>query len=112
MNDKLSDFIGRKAIESQKSSGLERKLVTLKVDSVDANAYMNEGVYCDGKLAGRVSSGGHSYHFDHGLSMAYLRIEHAEPGTRLEIPILGVNRNATVITDSPYDPENKNSRAG
>ena len=104
--DKSSDFVGRRAIESQKSRGLERKLVTLKVDSIDANAYMNEGVYCEEQLVGRVSSGGHSYHFNHGVSMAYLGIEYAEPGTRLEIPILGINRNAVVIADSPYDPEN------
>jgi dimethylglycine dehydrogenase len=108
--DKDCDFIGRKSIEELQSRGLEKKLVTLKVDTIDANAYMNEGVYCEGKLVGRVSSGAYSYHLDYAISMAYLNIDYAKVGSELEIPVLGERRHATVIEDAPYDPGNTRSR--
>jgi dimethylglycine dehydrogenase len=37
--------------------------------------------------------------------------EFAEAGTELEIQILGERKRATVLVDSPYDPENKDLRA-
>ena len=109
--DKDCDFIGRRAIENQQKEGLNKKLVVLNVDSLDANAHLNEGVYSQGKRVGRVSSGGHSYHFGHGISHAYVQIDFAAPGTELEIPVLGENRSAVVIHDSPYDPINEQSRS-
>ena len=104
------DFIGRDALVRQKEAGLTRRLVTLKVDAPDSGAYMNEGVYQDGALVGRVSSGGHSHTFRHGISLAYLPVELAAVGARFEIPILGERMAATVIADSPYDPENARPR--
>ena len=106
------DFIGRAALERQRTAGLERRLVTLKVDTQDADAYLNEGVYASGggPLVGRVSSGAHSHTFGHCISLAYVGIEHSRPGTTLEIPLLGERRPATVIADSPYDPDNQRPR--
>ena len=104
------DFIGKAALEAQQKAGLERRMVTLKVETVDADAFMNEGVYSNGALVGRVTSGAHSHHFGHCISMAYLQAEHAAEGTELEIPLLGERRRATVIADSPYDPGNQRPR--
>ena len=104
------DFTGRAALEKQKAEGLQRRMVTLKVETVDADAFMNEGVYRGSALVGRVTSGAHSHHFGHCISMAYLDIDHSAEGTELEIPLLGERRRATVIADSPYDPENRRPR--
>ena len=108
--DKNEDFIGRAALERQRAEGLKRRMVTLKVETVDADAYSNEAVYQDGKLVGRVTSGGHSHTCGHCISMAYLDSEAAVVGNELSIPLLGVERKATVIADSPYDPENARPR--
>jgi dimethylglycine dehydrogenase len=35
----------------------------------------------------------------------------AAVGTRLQVEILGERRQATVLVDSPYDPENNDLRA-
>jgi dimethylglycine dehydrogenase len=35
-----------------------------------------------------------------------LRPEYAEPGSEVEIAVLGEKRKATVVADSPYDPGN------
>ena len=40
-----------------------------------------------------------------------MRPEHGEIGTELEIQILGERRRATIIPESPYDPENARLRA-
>ena len=85
-------------------------MVTLKVATVEADAFLNEGVYAGEKLVGRVTSGAHSHHFGHCISMAYLNLDFAEAGTALEIPLLGERREATVINDSPYDPGNERPR--
>ena len=104
------DFTGRAALEQQQAEGLQRRMVTLKVETVDADAFMNEGVYRGSALVGRVTSGAHSHHFGHCISMAYLDIDHSAEGTELEIPLLGERRRATVIADSPYDPDNQRPR--
>ena len=104
------NFIGRDALLEQRKLGLTRRLVPLKVETVDADAYMNEAVYQDGKLVGRVTSGGYSYHLGHSISMAYVDIDHAVAGATLEIPILGETRRATVMEECPYDPANERLR--
>ena len=105
------DFVGRAALESQRAAGLERRMVTLAVKTLDADAGMNEGVYGpQGRLVGRVSSGAHSHTLGYCISMAYLDADHCRPGTELEIPLLGERRAATVIEDSPYDPANRRPR--
>ena len=58
----------------------------------------------------RVTSGATSHHVGGCLSMAYLDIEHASPGTELEVPLLDNRCPAVVIEDSPYDPGNERPR--
>jgi dimethylglycine dehydrogenase len=105
------DFVGRDVLLRQKEEGLSRKMVTLAVETVDADAFMNEGVYQGERLVGRVTSGAHSHTYGHCLSMAYLEAPYCDIGTELEIPLLGVRRKARVIADSPYDPGNLKPRS-
>ena len=104
------EFTGSDALLAQKDEGLTKRMVTLKVRTVDADAYMNEGVYSGDTLVGRVTSGATSHHVGGCLSMAYLDIDHAVPGTELEVPLLDNRCAATVIEDSPYDPGNQRPR--
>ncbi len=111
VNFNKEDFTGKVALLRQKEEGLVRKMVTVKVDTIDADAYMNEGVYREGKLVGRVTSGATSKLIGGCLSMAYVDIKCAEEGTELEIPVLERRCRAVVIADSPYDPQNLKARA-
>jgi dimethylglycine dehydrogenase len=36
--------------------------------------------------------------------------DHAAPGTELEIRVLGEPRRATIVGDSPFDPDNARLR--
>lgn len=104
------DFIGRDALVAQQRTGAPRRLTTLAVDGGDASVWMHEGVYREGKLVGRVTSGGYSYTFRHDIALALLPRDLTAPGTRLEIPVLGERRAARVIADSPYDAGNERLR--
>ena len=105
------DFVGKAALLDQKKQGLDQRLVTLQVETVDADAYMNEAVYQDGLLVGRVTSGATSHHVGKCLAMAFVAIEQTQPGTKLEVQVLERRCPATVITDSPYDPDNQRPRS-
>ena len=109
--DDKDDFTGKAALQNQKKEGLGKRLVTLQVETVDADAFMNESIYKAGRLVGRITSGATSHVVGNCLSMAYLEIEQAKPGTTLEVQVLENRCPATVIADSPYDPDNGRPRA-
>ena len=43
--------------------------------------------------------------------MAYIEAGVAQPGTTVEVQVLERRIPATIINDSPYDPQNKRPRA-
>ena len=87
-------------------TGLDR-FVTLQVHGVaDADARGSEPVVLNGELIGRTTSGGYGWRVEKSLALAMVRPDLGEPGTELEVVILGVPHRAAVIAESPYDPEN------
>jgi dimethylglycine dehydrogenase len=45
------------------------------------------------------------------LALAYVDPQYAEVGSRMDIEILGERKKATVLDESPFDPENRRLRA-
>jgi len=106
------DFIGKAALERQLAAGIPHRFVTLEVhDVVDADPLGNEPLYADGKLIGRATSGYYGHALGKSLAIGYVETAHAVVGGVLEIEILGERKRATILVDSPYDPENKDLRA-
>ena len=106
------DFVGREALLRQRDGRLSWKFVTLEVhDVTDADARGNEAIYKDGRLVGRATHGGYGWRVGKSLALAMVRPEFAEEGTGLEIKILGKLHGATVIAESPFDPQNEALRA-
>ncbi len=103
-------FTGQAALARQQKEGLKRRIHTLTIETDHASVAMNEGVYQDGKLVGRVTSGSYSYHFGHDIALALLPTALAKAGARFEVPVLGERRPARLVDDSPYDPEHARSR--
>lgn len=104
------DFTGRAALQKQARDGVPRMLVTLKLPGGDTAVTAHESVYADGALVGRVTSGGYSYHLGHDIAMALVEPRHAVLGTRLRVHVHNEMREAEVVGDSLYDPENKRAR--
>jgi dimethylglycine dehydrogenase len=111
--DKNTDFIGRAALEKQRAEGsLRWKMVTMLVDSpADADPWGVEGIWSDGKVVGRATGGGFSVVNGKSIAMAFVRPDVGAEGTPLQIRMLGEFYPATVLRDSPYDPENARARA-
>ena len=106
------DFIGKRALLAWQKRGFQNAFVTLEVhDVVDADARGSEAIYKDGKLAGRATSGGYGFRIEKSLVLGLVKPELASIGTELEIEILGKPHRATVIAESPYDPDNQALRA-
>jgi dimethylglycine dehydrogenase len=101
------DFVGRDALLRQRGRGAERSLACLVVDADGADAHGYEPVLAGGRAVGYVASGGFGHVLEKSIALAYLPVAHAEPGTELEVEILGERRGSTVTAQPLYDPHNE-----
>jgi dimethylglycine dehydrogenase len=87
--------------------------VTLEVHGVtDADPLGNEPLFDGkGKIIGRATSGYYGHTLRKSLAIGYAKTEFSAVGTELEIEILGERKKATVVKESPYDPDNLDLRA-
>ncbi len=106
------DFLGRDALTKWQQRGFKNRFVTLDVQGVkDADARGSEPIYRNGKLVGRATSGGFGWRLNKSIALAMVEPELGDLGSELEIKILGKTYPATVIPESPYDPDNARLRA-
>ena len=104
---KKQTFHGRDALLAWKENGLANKLVTMEVHGVtDADARGSEAIYVGDEIVGRATSGGYGWRVGKSLALAMIRPDLATVGAAFEIAILGHRHKATIIEDSPFDPEN------
>lgn len=104
------DFHGREAAMTERDAGPSEVLVTLGLDSPDADCSGYEPVWSDGKRVGFTTSGAYGYTVGQSIAMAMVDPAFAEPGTELSVHVVGKERSAKVLTPSPYDPEGKAMR--
>ncbi|TLZ19688.1 MAG: FAD-dependent oxidoreductase [Gammaproteobacteria bacterium] len=106
-------FSGREALEKQLAAGVPNRFVTLEVHGVtDADPLGNEPLFePGGRMIGRATSGYYGHCLRKSLAIGYARAEYAQPGTQLTIEILGERKQATVLRESPYDPDNLELRS-
>ena len=106
-------FIGRDALVRWRERGFSNRFVTLEVhDTKDVDARGSEPIYDKkGALVGRCTSGGFGWRVGKSLALAMVRPDLGELGSELSVRILGQAYPATVIPESPYDPENLKLRA-
>jgi dimethylglycine dehydrogenase len=105
------DFAGKRAAVAEKEARSARKrLVTIEVDAIDADASGYEPIWKDGRVIGYVTSGGYGYTIGKSIALALVEKEFAVPGTELKTHIVGEARACRIIEDSPYDPEGRAMR--
>ncbi len=105
------DFLGRDALLAWQERGIDNLLVTLEVaDVVDADALGNNALTKNGEVIGRATGGGHGFRVGKSLALGMVKPACAEPGTTLEIEILGKSYPATVVPDSPFDTKQERLR--
>ncbi len=106
-----NDFIGKDALVKQKQEGLPRELCTMVLDNKDyTQIYSGEAVYYDGKVITRVRSGGYGYTLKKNILYAYLPLELAKPGTRLEFELIEGMFTGEVTPMVLFDPKGERVR--
>ena len=109
---KKSGFYGEDAARHERDTdSTTRKLVTLEVDAIDADAEGYEPVWAGDRRIGYITSGDYGHVVGKSLAMALLDREHCAIGTELTTHIVGVERPCRVIAASPYDPGGTAMRA-
>jgi len=95
------DFLGRAALERQKSEGLRQRLVGFRLRD---RAFPRHGyeVRYQGESSGEVTSGVLSPTLDQGIGLAYVPVEAAKPGTEIEIVIRNRPTSAEVVRPPFY----------
>ena len=103
--DWSKDFVGKAAAEAEREGdGPAQVLVTMEVDAKDADASGYEPIWRNGEKVGFVTSGGFGHTTGKSLAMGMVNQDCAAAGTELTMHVVGVERGATVIAASPYDP--------
>jgi dimethylglycine dehydrogenase len=103
------DFIGRDAALDARLDEPERRLALLAIDSQDADASGDEGVWLDGKLVGFTTSGAYGHHVGQSLALAYVDsalVEAAVTGAApdVTVDIVGEPCRARILAQPPFDP--------
>ncbi|MGH3102785.1 MAG: glycine cleavage T C-terminal barrel domain-containing protein, partial [Gaiellaceae bacterium] len=103
------DFVGREALlEAQEP---ERRLACLVLDDPRSVALGSEPVRVDGRIAGRVTSGGYGYTVERSIAYAYVPTQHAEPGRTVEVEIFGEWVSGQVAAEPLYDADGRALRS-
>jgi 4-methylaminobutanoate oxidase (formaldehyde-forming) len=104
------DFIGRDALLRQRAAGLERRLVPLVLDGGACVLWGGEAVVAEGRVVGRVRSGGYGHTIGSNVALAYLPLELTHPGTAVGVESFGRLVPARVRTAPLWDPEGERVR--
>ncbi len=101
-------FIGLEALNKWREKGFQNKLVTIEVHNIsDADVLGNNPIYQNGKVVGRATGGDFGFRLNKSIALGMVKPELATTGQKLKIDILGKMHDATILDESPYDPENK-----
>ena len=101
-------FIGLEALNKWREKGFQNKMVTIELHNVtDADVLGNNPIYQNGKVVGRATGGDFGFRLNKSIALGMVKPEIATTGQKLKIDILGKMHDATILDESPYDPENK-----
>ena len=105
------EFIGRDALVKWRERGFGNRFVTMEVHGVtDADARGSEPILIGNEMVGRCTSGAYGWRVGKSLALGMIRPEFGEIGQEVTIQILGEPHGATIIAESPFDPDNTRLR--
>ncbi len=105
------EFIGKEAYVKIKDNEPREKLVGLEIEVNNADAVGGEPIFLpDGTPVGRISSGSYGYSVEKSLALGFVKTAHANPGTELDVAVLGQSHKAFILQGSAFDPEGKRLR--
>ena len=108
--DKAGGFVGRDALAAARAAGPRKRLRCLLLDDPRSVCLGNEPVRIEGKIVGRVTSGGYGFAVERSIAYAYLPPE-AGVGTRGDIDVFGTWIGFDVAHEPLWDPQGERVRA-
>ena len=106
------EFIGRTALLTEQQAGSKQMFVPLEVQAGDCDAPYLSAIWKGNEQVGLVTSGGWGHRLEKSIALSVIRADLVEPGTELEVEILGERCAAVTLPDQPlYDPDNERLRA-
>jgi glycine cleavage system aminomethyltransferase T len=102
-------FVGRDALLERREP--ERRLACLVLEDDHAVALGSEPVRVNGRIVGRVTSGGYGYSVGRSIAYAYVASEQAAPGGRVEVEVFGEWIGGAVAEEPLFDPRGERIRA-
>lgn len=100
------EFPGKPGLVSQIAAGNRKERVLLEILSDTAPARPGEGVFADGFSIGAITSAAWGHRTGKNLAMAYVDPGYADPGTELDVLLIGTKTRAKVCPLCLFDPEN------
>jgi glycine cleavage system T protein len=105
-----ANFIGRDALVKQKTEGIKTKLCTITLDDDRTIVMGKEPIRVGDNLVGWVASGGFGYSVNKSIAYAYLPLEYAKVGTKLEVECFGEQVGAEVAQAVLWDAKGERIR--
>lgn len=111
--EKSAEFIGRAALQKQKSRGVTRRLASFALSDPNKLLYHNEPIWRDGVLVGRVASAAYGHTIGKSIGMGYVQsggeiVDPAFVGSgRYEIEVAGERVPAEITLQPFYDPSSR-----
>lgn len=103
------DFVGKDALLKRKEDGINIKIVYLELDTSDADCAGGEPIMLNGNVVGMTTSGAYGHRTNKSLAFGYVQAHLNE--TSYEIMLLSETKQARVLTEAAYDPENERLRS-
>ena len=100
-------FVGRIATLKQREQERVMRLIYFEVDATDSDVRGGEPIFAGDACTGVTTSGGYGHFVKKSLGFGYVEPRHADPGTELQISLLGERRSAVVVRDPVHDPANE-----
>ena len=96
------DFVGSEALAAQKAAGVQRKLVGFEMAERGIPRKDYPILDESGETIGRVTSGTMSPSLNMGIGLGYVPVEHAKPGSTIQIQVRKKHLAATVVRPPFY----------
>ncbi|MBM3180702.1 MAG: FAD-dependent oxidoreductase [Chloroflexi bacterium] len=100
-----TEFIGKDALVKQKKEGIKRKLCTITLSDDRTIVLGKEPIRIGDNIIGWIASGGFGYSMNKSIAYAYLPMEYAKVGTKLQVECFGEQVSAEVAQAVLWDPK-------
>jgi dimethylglycine dehydrogenase len=105
------DFVGKAATLETRKKAAALRLVYFALAGTDSDVRGGEPIFDGETCIGITTSGAFGHYTGKALGFGYVHPEHATPGCRFTVELLGEPYPATVLPDAVYDPSNLRLRA-